>query len=198
MPLVRRVGLSLIKQQQGAPVGRSPELITVIKTFVADPLSARPTSRRKKRDERAAASVAVAALPLLGAAVQHVACARGRRADVLVVRRARARLTSGAASVEQTTTCSAVLVACMCMCTLGRAHEHARHARHTACERRTAAPHASCSVALLPELQSSPPAGRTCRVVRPAAVRVRRLPPQGARDARTRRITSHVHVRTAP
>ena len=53
-----------------APVVRSPEqLITVIKTFVADPLSARPTSRRKKRVHRAAASVAVVALPLLGAAV---------------------------------------------------------------------------------------------------------------------------------
>ena len=54
-----------------APVGRSPEqLITVIKTFVADPLSARPTSRRKIRVQRAAASAAVAALPLLGAAVR--------------------------------------------------------------------------------------------------------------------------------
>ena len=120
-----------------APVGRSPgQLITVIKTFVADPLSARPTSRRKIRVQRAAASAAVAALPLLGAAVRHAACARGRRADVLVVRRARARLTSGAASVEQTTTYSAVLVACMCMCTYARAHEHAQHARHLACERR--------------------------------------------------------------
>ena len=86
------------------------------------------------------AVLAVAALPLLGAAVLHAACARGRHADVLVARRARARLTSGAASVEQTATCSAVLVACMCMCTYARAHEHAQHARHLACERRTAAP----------------------------------------------------------
>ena len=60
------------------------QLITVIKTFVADPLSARPRPEGKYV-QRAAASVAVAALPLLGAAVRHAACARGRRADVLVV-----------------------------------------------------------------------------------------------------------------
>ena len=130
------------------------------------------------------------------------ACARGRRADVLVVRRARARLTSGAASVEQTTTYSAVLVACMCMCTYARAHEHAQHARHLACERRTAAPMTAAvrSTRSTRFMQrgassraaSSPPAGRTCRVVRPAAVRVRRLAPQGARaTARTRRHRMH-------
>ena len=191
-----------------APVGRSPEqLITVIKTFVADPLSARPTSRRKIRVQRAAASAAVAALPLLGAAVRHAACARGRRADVLVVRRARARLTSGAASVEQTTTYSAVLVACMCMCTYARAHEHAQHARHLACERRTAAPMTAAvrSTRSTRFMQrgassraaSSPPAGRTCRVVRPAAVSVRQLPPQGARNG-SNPAASHAHVLTAP
>ena len=44
---------------------------------------------------------------------------------------------------------------------------------------------------------SSPPAGRTCRVVRPAAVSVRRLPPQGARDG-SNPAASHAHVLTAP
>ena len=135
------------------------------------------------------------------------ACARGRRADVLVVRRARARLTSGAASVEQTTTYSAVLVACMCMCTYARAHEHAQHARHLACERRTAAPMTAAvrSTRSTRFMQrgasraaSSPSALRTCRVVRPAAVRVRRLPPQGARDGSNSANTSHAHVLTAP
>ena len=42
------------------------------------------------------------------------------------------------------------------------------------------------------------PARRTCRVARPAAVRVRRLPPQGARDGSNPAQSQRTHVLTAP